>query len=1191
MKRFNSDPYHREGTAVDHQSSILGGNLNEVIASVDSLSDEEDFDQEELLFSQNKSCEAASDEVISQNATCTEEEFRKADSILFDIFGINLVSVFVKLLLSGKILPKEFVVQGLAYRCQSLVRGISGVRYQKEWGLFWAACRTIVKTRGLICFRDHFCVPSMSQLVKFKKDILKMCGLEESSIGKSGLHSQSTDLWINSKSKELDGATLALSVSIDGKKISVTKEGTEDMGGIESYMSKDGETELLEKEIMQMTELLKTSSRQSLFNLYDMLSSTSQEVISKVSGLKILETTNLKRLEKNPTMSKYIHVLRCQIENGGKLVEQVCDVQSSVVQLMAEKRNSSHLLPKQTTNFLLPSQANYVGLEVLSLSTNNKIISRIEMSVKTKSLLDVPWSTLQHQVGDLFNISRESGASKKLLELCYLSSEQIFLACGLGSERPVQDMKNIYTQSHSFPSTLKLSKSSDSNIVGSLCATMAPMTFGTNCVIKESGLHIRKGICSAPDQMLFTGGDNLEFTTLICTGRVNIFDVDLQTIAQCCVDSFICGSRKGCIVLQYSDQALVAVNVPPNNSLAEDMLSLCESYVRAVKCLSRRSKEMIAKQELVKTTLKGMKENLKILGSYPLFDKFKSLDTDESRRKVPISPTILRQLMQNKKNFLAKQARELVAINLSEMSGNASDAPHTVLAATFLSSTSLKTIGEKCLNEVIKMVEVKNCKCLNIGVDGESLHLASNLPDGTPGTELSLAKTILKKLQSINKENLMKIVQDNHSIAIDDVPVQEEEEDMEEQIVEENMLANMEESLAAVQDSHKQDDSFSLEEIEDMLKFESIFNFANDRRDEEIKKLTVAELRIVCLKYILPRIKRKWLLKNIGHEKITVFFPDGNKLDYSPCNVFHKSSEGIFRTVTFDYAHLINLYRESASKGKLQDMGLSAENLVKLSKMEGFKYLETIIALKNGKLKYDSMNQKAAAALFSEKTVTGLKVMKDHAGAKCVDLIATGLSAFDESGRCSEDRVKDLVSLKDYLVEKNNILERMKRPNSRNITNELYTMTLVSIDSHLFTYLNMEFFHPRRKSTSTVEMLFGQITMLTDGSSRLNVRQLQDVLQRVTISSALRSLPSKVRGFQFLGQLKMHMKSYEPPDEEEDSSYVGINHYPKLTLNQGSLCPKDSSFDRPSRKKKRKFTAFARESSHADDVRKFHEKF
>ena len=149
MKRFNSDPYHREGTAVDHQSSILGGNLNEVIASVDSLSDEEDFDQEELLFSQNKSSEAASDEVISQNATCTEEEFSKADSILFDIFGINLVSVFVKLLLSGKILPKEFVVQGLAYRCQSLVRGISGVRYQKEWGLFWAACRTIVKTRGL----------------------------------------------------------------------------------------------------------------------------------------------------------------------------------------------------------------------------------------------------------------------------------------------------------------------------------------------------------------------------------------------------------------------------------------------------------------------------------------------------------------------------------------------------------------------------------------------------------------------------------------------------------------------------------------------------------------------------------------------------------------------------------------------------------------------------------------------------------------------------------------------------------------------------------------------------------------------------------------------------------------------------------------------------------------------------------
>ena len=192
---------------------------------------------------------------------------------------------------------------------------------------------------------------------------------------------------------------------------------------------------------------------------------------------------------------------------------------------MAEKRNSSHLLPKQDANVLLPSQANFVGLKLLSSSIDNANKSILQKSVKTKSLLDVPWAALKHQVGDLFKISRESGTCDKLIELCYLSSEQIFMACGLGSERPLQDMKSIYCQSHSFPSTLTLSKSSDSNIVGSLCATMAPMTFGTNCVIKESGLHIRNGICSAPDHLLFTGGDNLEFTTLICTGKANIFEV------------------------------------------------------------------------------------------------------------------------------------------------------------------------------------------------------------------------------------------------------------------------------------------------------------------------------------------------------------------------------------------------------------------------------------------------------------------------------------------------------------------------------------------------------------------------------------------------------------------------------------------------------------------------------------------
>ena len=114
--------------------------------------------------------------------------------------------------------------------------------------------------------------------------------------------------------------------------------------------------------------------------------------------------------------------------------------------------------------------------------------------------------------------------------------------------------------------------------------------------------------------------------------------------------------------------------------------------------------------------------------------------------------------------------------------------------------------------------------------------------------------------------------------------------------------------------------------------------------------------------------------------------------------------------------------------------------------------------------------------------------------------------------------------------------------------------------------------------------------MMTDGSTRLNVRQLQDVLQRLTISSALRLLPLKVRGFKFLGNLKRHMKSYHPDDSEavlED----GICVYPKLTLSSGTAQPLDSSFDKSMKSNKRKFKDFARENIGEDRVRKFHGKF
>ena len=151
-------------------------------------------------------------------------------------------------------------------------------------------------------------------------------------------------------------------------------------------------------------------------------------------------------------------------------------------------------------------------------------------------------------------------------------------------------------------------------------------------------------------------------------------------------------------------------------------------------------------------------------------------------------------------------------------------------------------------------------------------------------------------------------------------------------------------------------------------------------------------------------------------------------------------------------------------------------------------------------------------------------------------------------------------------------------------------MVLCSIDSHICTYLNLQFFHPRRKSTSSVEMLFGQLMLMTDGCSRLGVRQLQDVLQRLALSNALRLLPAKVRGFTFLGNLKRHMTSYKPDDLDEKQ---GLKVYPKLVLSDGSVKPMNSCFDEGHSKRKqlKERSRSTSESSFDGNVRKFHKKF
>ena len=131
--------------------------------------------------------------------------------------------------------------------------------------------------------------------------------------------------------------------------------------------------------------------------------------------------------------------------------------------------------------------------------------------------------------------------------------------------------------------------------------------------------------------------------------------------------------------------------------------------------------------------------------------------------------------------------------------------------------------------------------------------------------------------------------------------------------------------------------------------------------------------------------------------------------------------------------------------------------------------------------------------------------------------------------------------------------------------------------------------------TSTVEMLFGQLMLMTDGCGKLDVRQLQDVLKRLMLTNALRLLPAKVRGFQFLNQLKQHMKSYKPddfvtPDTEQEIVY------PRLREFDREIYPSDSMFDKPTKVRKKRnmynpSSDLLSSDSATGNVRKHHKKF
>ena len=939
-------------------------------------------------------------------------------------------------------------------------------RYRKSWGWFWAATRNLVRARGLLAFKDHFSVPSSSQLTKYQKQIVDICGLSSISAGKPGVQSRAAELWVNSKKLETASSTICVSVSIDGKRIAMTEDGLEDMAGVGKTLTKEDDLKLFESELKRLEKLVKQNDRKSLFSVFDSLTLVCQQLCVRTVAVEELISKNNKLLDKNPRLSKYIFVLRSQLDRGEKLLVSMNELQNQLITAIVDKRNCRFLLPVNNA-VDLDVQANFCGLT--NLDTKEEAVNRKHINnASVNCVVNVSWPDLLPKLTrPVEDISRCSETFGLIIDSCYLASTQIYAACGFGKLRPLQDMKDIHAQSHSTSSNINIQHHS-TDAIATFCAIVAPVIFGNNCTVYQAGIHIKNGISAVPDLLVRSTSTMIDYTVRIIESKSDVFNLTQEDISTCLGDSYICNSSKGSILLYCSQATSVAFMLPTNTKLVQDMLAVSDSYIKMDKCISRRGTEMLKKIKQLEGILLEFQERITILGCYPLVRHLESqvpVNAGDHATTSKISTLKLRSVFSDTRSFLSNKARELVAINISDLSGNHSSTPHTIMGATYLTSSSLKVVGEKCLAEVCDMLEQNNVEILNLGLDGESLHMASVLPDGSPGTLLSLVKHLHDNLKKVKKDRLADFVASNPKIKItteaghDDLDEDFDQETLEkdEEEIEEDIL----DSVALLENRSPPINHFTVEDVEEMLS--DVMENPSEERKCAVKALKLSDLRILCLRHVIPSAKKKWLQSVLGKDYINITWATGSNTLYFPNSIFQKTKTNMFRTVSFDFAHILNLFREHASKGKLSKLGLKKENLNRLSTLPDFSYLKRIIAIKGNKLEFDSMNQKASALLFSEKTAHGLESVGDKTGSECVRVICYGLTALDESGIETESRIKHIIALKSLLEDKSDFVERLKRPDMENMTNELLQMTMTTLDSYIYNCLNLQFFNVRRK--------------------------------------------------------------------------------------------------------------------------------
>ena len=365
--------------------------------------------------------------------------------------------------------------------------------------MFWAATRNLVRSRGIVGFRDHFCVPSATQLAKYQKKIVEVCGLSDA-VGRPGVQSKTAELWVNSKKVETGNEAPCLSVSMDAKKIAVTERGLEDLAGLGSSKTNEEELEVFEKEINHLEELLKQGERKGLYTVFDSLTLTCQQLISRKVAIEELLIKNNKLLEKNPLISKYIYVLNNQLGNGSKILNGAIELQTQIIRAIAQIRNCGYLCPSNGS-VNLTTQKNFFPLTEISDEEEESNLRNIQNSFK-EGVLEIDWCNLNTNLTRKPNeFSRKTQTFSQLIKVCYLSSETVYASCGLGKSTPLLDMKNAWSRAHSafIISNLTVPEVSNLAFIATFCSSVAIMLFGINCMVKECGIYIKNGVCAAPD--------------------------------------------------------------------------------------------------------------------------------------------------------------------------------------------------------------------------------------------------------------------------------------------------------------------------------------------------------------------------------------------------------------------------------------------------------------------------------------------------------------------------------------------------------------------------------------------------------------------------------------------------------------------------------------------------------------------